>query len=95
VAKQFLDLGFYIGIGGAVTFKNARKLPDVVAMCPMDCIVIETDCPYMAPVPFRGKRNDSSYLTYVCSRIAEIKNLSAAEVERITEANARAVYGIS
>ena len=94
-AKQFLDLGFYIGIGGAVTFKNARKLPDVVAMCPMDCIVIETDCPYMAPVPFRGKRNDSSYLTYVCSRIAEIKNLSAAEVERITEANARAVYGIS
>ena len=95
VAKQFLDLGFYIGIGGAVTFKNARKLPDVVAMCPMDRIVIETDCPYMAPVPFRGKRNDSSYLTYVCSRIAEIKNLSAAEVERITEANALAVYGIS
>ena len=95
VAKEFLNLGFYIGIGGALTFKNARKLPEVVEMCPMDRIVIETDCPYMAPVPFRGKRNDSSYLTYVCSRIAEIKNITAKEVEDITAENARAVYRLA
>lgn len=92
VAKQALSLGFYIGIGGALTFKNARKLPDVVAMCPMDRIVLETDCPYMAPVPYRGQRNESTYLNYVCSRIAEIKKISAEEVERITYENALRVY---
>ena len=94
VAKESLDLGFYIGIGGALTFKNARKLPDVVSMCPMDRIVIETDCPYMAPVPFRGKRNDSNYLTYVVEKIAEIKDISAEEVMRITYENALKVYRI-
>ena len=82
-------------MGGALTFKNARKLPEVVEMCPMDRIVIETDCPYMAPVPFRGKRNDSSYLSYVCSKIAEIKGISAEEVERITYENALKVYHIN
>ena len=92
VAKQALDQGFYIGVGGALTFKNARKLPDVVAMCPMDRIVIETDCPYMAPVPYRGQRNESTYLNYVCSRIAEIKKISVEEVERITYENALRVY---
>ena len=92
VAKIALKMGFYIGVGGAITFKNARKLPDVVAMCPMDRIVIETDCPYMAPVPFRGKRNESTYLNYVCSRIAEIKKLDPEEVERVTYENALRVY---
>ncbi len=95
IAREALELGFYIGIGGALTFKNARKLPDVVLMCPMERIVIETDCPYMAPVPFRGKRNDSSYLNYVCSRIAEIKGISVEEVERITYENALKVYRVS
>lgn len=94
VAAECLKLGFYIGVGGALTFKNTRKLPDVVSMCPMDRLVIETDCPYMAPVPFRGKRNDSTYLTYVISRIAEIKEISAEEVERITYENALRVYRI-
>ena len=92
VAKVALKMGFYIGVGGALTFKNARKLPDVVAMCPMDRIVIETDCPYMAPVPYRGKRNESTYLNYVCSRIAEIKKLDVEEVERATYENALRVY---
>ena len=92
VAKIALKMGFYIGVGGAITFKNARKLPDVVAMCPMDRIVIETDCPYMAPVPFRGKRNESTYLNYVCSRIAEIKKLDPEEVERVPYENALRVY---
>ena len=95
IAKESLNLGFYIGVGGALTFKNARKLPEVVEMCPMDRIVIETDCPYMAPVPFRGKRNNSSYLSYVCSKIAEIKGISAEEVERITYENALKVYHIN
>ena len=95
VARECLDLGFHIGVGGALTFKNARKLPEVVEMCPLDRLVIETDCPYMAPVPFRGKRNDSSYLTYVCSRIADIKGISADEVERITYENALKVYRIN
>ena len=95
IARESLNLGFYIGIGGSLTFKNARKLPEVVEFCPPDRIVIETDCPYMAPVPFRGKRNDSSYLSYVCEKIAEIKGISAEEVERITFENARKVYHIN
>lgn len=95
IAKESLDLGFFIGVGGALTFKNARKLPEVVEMTPLERIVIETDCPYMAPVPFRGKRNDSSYLSYVCSRIAEIKNTSVEEVERVTYENACRLYRIS
>lgn len=95
VARECLALGFYIGIGGALTFKNARKLPEVVNLTPLDRIVIETDCPYMAPVPFRGKRNDSSYLSFVISRIAEIKGISAEETERITFENALRVYRIS
>ena len=92
VAKQALNLGFYIGIGGALTFKNAKKLPDVVKMCPLKRLVMETDCPYMAPVPLRGQRNESTYLSYVCSRIAEIKNTTPEEVERITYENALKVY---
>ena len=92
VAKQALNLGFYIGIGGALTFKNAKKLPDVVTMCPSKRLVMETDCPYMAPVPLRGQRNESTYLSYVCSRIAEIKNTTPEEAERITYENALKVY---
>jgi len=92
VAKQALNLGFYIGIGGAITFKNAKKLPDVVAMCPLKRLVLETDCPYMAPVPLRGQRNESTYLSYVCSKIAEIKKTTPEEVERITYENALKVY---
>lgn len=94
MAKQFMDLGFYIGIGGVVTFSNAKKLREVVEYMPMDKMVIETDCPYMAPVPNRGKRNDSFNLPHVVSKIAEIKGISSAEVIDITCENAKNIYGI-
>ena len=87
-------LGFYLGIGGVVTFKNAKKLKEVVADTPMEYLVLETDCPYLAPVPFRGKRNSSIYLPYVVRAIAEIKEISEEEVMRITAANARQLFGI-
>ena len=93
-AKQFLDMGFYIGIGGVVTFKNAKKLVEAVNYIPMDRIVLETDCPYMAPEPNRGKRNDSRNIQFVAQKIAQIKNLSEAEVIDITHNNAKRVYQI-
>lgn len=94
MAKQFLDMGFYLGIGGVVTFNNAKKLQEVVEYMPMDRMVIETDCPYLAPVPNRGKRNDSFNLPYVVSKIAEIKGISSDEVIDITSENAKKLYGI-
>ena len=86
------ELGFYLGIGGVVTFKNAKKLKEVVADTPLEYLLLETDCPYLAPVPYRGKRNDSRYLPYVVSAIAEIKGVSEEEVERVTEGNARRLF---
>ena len=94
MAREYVDLGFYIGIGGVLTYKNAKKLKEVAAYVPMDHIVLETDCPYLAPSPFRGKRNDSSLLCYVAEVLAQIKGLSAEEVIQITEENACRVYGI-
>ena len=94
MARQFLDMGFYLGIGGVVTFKNAKKLREVVEYMPMDRMVIETDCPYLTPEPNRGKRNDSFNLPYVVNKIAEIKNISPAEVIDITSNNAKDLYGI-
>lgn len=88
------ELGFYLGIGGVVTFKNARKLKEVVADTDLDFLVLETDCPYLAPVPFRGKRNSSLCLPYVVQAIAEIKGVTPEEVEARTEANARRMYGL-
>ncbi|MBQ6696522.1 MAG: TatD family hydrolase [Lachnospiraceae bacterium] len=92
IAKTFLDWGFYIGVGGVVTFNNGKKLKEVVDYVPLDRIVIETDCPYLAPVPFRGKRNDSRKLPYVIEQIAEIKGLPKEEVEEITYQNAYTLY---
>lgn len=94
MAKQFMDLGFYLGIGGVITFSNAKKIREVVEYMPMDKMLIETDCPYLAPVPNRGKRNDSFNLPYVVSKIAEIKGISSDEVIHITSANAKKMYGI-
>lgn len=94
MAKLFMDLGFYLGIGGVITFNNAKKLREVVEYMPMEHMVIETDCPYLAPVPNRGKRNDSFNLPYIVSKIAEIKNISSDEVIDITSANAKKLYGI-
>ncbi len=92
LAKTFLDMGFYFGIGGVVTFNNGRKLKEVVEYLPMDRIVLETDSPYLAPVPFRGKRNDSRKLTYVVDQIAEIKALTPDEVIQTTTQNAYNLY---
>lgn len=94
MAKLFMDMGFYLGIGGVITFNNAKKLREVVEYMPMDQMVIETDCPYLAPVPNRGKRNDSFNLPYVVSKIAEIKRISSDEVIDITSTNAKKLYGI-
>ena len=91
-AEAYRKLGFHIGVGGVITFKNARRLPDVVASAPLSQIVLETDAPYMAPVPYRGKRNDSGYLPYVVAKIAEIKGVSEDEVIRVTEENAKQLF---
>ncbi len=92
LAKTFLDMGFYFGIGGVVTFNNGRKLKEVVEYLPMERMVLETDCPYLAPVPFRGKRNDSRKLTYVVEQIANIKGISPEEVQQTTTQNAYNLY---
>ena len=95
MAGKFLDMGYYIGVGGVVTFKNGRKLKDVVEYAPLDRIVLETDCPYLSPVPFRGKRNDSGKLTYVAEEIARIKDVPVEKVCEITYANALDLYNIT
>lgn len=87
-AEEYLKLGLMFGIGGVVTFKNAKKLKEVVDMLPLDNIMLETDCPYMAPDPFRGKRNHSGYLTYVAEKIAEIKGVDVKKVYDATWDNA-------
>lgn len=92
IAKEFLNMGFYFGIGGVLTFNNAKKLVEVVKYLPMDSIVIETDSPYLAPAPNRGKRNDSSNLKYVVEKIADIKGISSEEVENRTWDNAIRLY---
>ena len=91
-AKQFLDMGFYFGIGGVLTFQNARKLKEAAAYLPLDHIVLETDCPYLAPVPHRGKRNCSLYLKYVVKALADIKGLTEQEIIRATNRNAKELY---
>ncbi len=92
-AKDYLNMGFYFGVGGVVTFKNAMKLKEAVAYIPIEFIVLETDCPYLAPVPNRGERNSSFNLTYVAKEIATIKGISYEEVLDQTNRNAKAVYG--
>ena len=91
-ARDYLDMGFYFGIGGVVTFKNARKLVEAVEYIPMERIVLETDCPYMAPEPHRGTRNDSRNIAFVAEKIAQIKGLTAQEVIDITNKNARKLF---
>ena len=95
MAERFVKLGMYVGVGGVVTFKNARKLKEVVERIPIERIVLETDCPYMAPVPKRGTRNDPRNLLYVVEEIAALREMDPAEVIRITTENAKRVYRIS
>jgi hydrolase, TatD family len=92
VAKEYVNMGYYLGIGGVVTFQNAKKLKEVVQVIPLENLVLETDCPYLAPEPNRGKRNISNYLKYVAQEIANIKQISTEEVIAQTEQNARKVY---
>ena len=95
MAQEYIKLGFYIGVGGTITFKNARRSVEVVEEIPIESIVIETDCPYLTPMPHRGKRNDSTYLIHIAEKIAEVKNISIEEVARITSKNAKDLFGIT
>ena len=92
LAREYVKMGYYIGVGGVVTFKNARKLKEVVEETPIESILLETDCPYLAPVPYRGKRNNSAYIRYVAEEVGRIKGLTTEEVIRITEENAKRMY---
>lgn len=94
IAAQYLDMGLYLGIGGVVTFKNARKLKEVVAYAPLSQLVLETDCPYMAPEPYRGKRNSSLHLPYVARAIGQLKGISEEEVTAVTRENAKKLLNI-
>ena len=94
MARQLVDLGWYIGFTGVLTFKNARKAVETAERIPLDRIVLETDCPFMAPVPFRGKRNDPGYLYLMAERLAELRNISVEEVHRITTENGKRLYRI-
>ncbi len=91
-AEVFLDMGFFIGIGGVLTFQNARKLKEAVDSIPLDRMVLETDCPYLAPVPYRGKRNSSLYLPYVVTAMAQIKGISEEAVRKAAWENACRLY---
>lgn len=92
IAIEYIKMGYFIGVGGVVTFKNAKKLVETVEAIDLNHIVLETDCPYLAPVPHRGERNDSRYLNLVADRIAQIKNVSVEEVISTTNANAYRLY---
>ena len=94
MAEEIVRLGMYIGMGGVITFKNARKSVEVVQAVPVESLVLETDCPYLAPVPFRGKRNDSSLIRFCAEKIAEIKGMDTDELLKITAGNAGRVYNL-
>lgn len=92
MAKEYVKMGFHIGVGGVVTFPNAKKLVEVVEAIPLESILIETDCPYLSPAPNRGKRNDSRNLKYVVDKIAEIKGVTPEKVAEITKNNAETLF---
>ena len=94
IAAEYLKMGLYLGIGGVVTFKNAKKLKETVQYAPLSQLVLETDCPYMSPEPNRGKRNSSLNLPYVAQAIAELKGITAEEVIDVTRQNAEKLLGI-
>lgn len=94
MALGYIEMGFYIGIGGVVTFKNAKKLIEVVEKVPLNRILLETDCPYLSPEPVRGKRNDSGNLRYIAQKVAEIKQISVEELLKVTNCNSLALFNI-
>ncbi|XQY91960.1 TatD family hydrolase [Metabacillus sp. HB246100] len=95
VAKQCMDMNFYLSFGGPVTFKNAKKPKEVAKDIPLDRLLIETDCPYLTPHPYRGKRNEPSYVKYVAEQIAELRGMSFEEIAEKTSDNANKVFGIT
>ena len=95
MAEELLKRGWYLGFDGPITYKNARRAAEVVAVTPMDRIVIETDSPYLSPVPHRGKRNDSRNLTFIVEKLSEWKGVGYAEMERATWENGKRLYGIA
>ena len=94
MAREYLNMGYYIGVGGVATFKNAKKLKEVVEFTPLENILLETDCPYLSPEPYRGKRNDSTRLKYVIDAIANIKGIEREKVIETTCNNAKIMYKI-
>lgn len=95
MAKELLDNNFYISVGGPVTFKNAKKIIEVVKYVPDDRLLIETDCPYLTPEPLRGRRNESSYIKFIAEKIAEIKGTNFEKIAHITTENAKRLFNIS
>ncbi|MPQ42211.1 TatD family hydrolase [Clostridium tarantellae] len=93
-AKECIKLGYYIGFTGVLTFKNAKKLVEVCKEIPLDRILVETDCPYMTPVPFRGKRNQSNYIEYIIDKISEIRGISEKEINNILLKNTKELFKI-
>ncbi|MGN0160144.1 MAG: TatD family hydrolase [Lachnospiraceae bacterium] len=93
-ARKYLNMGFYLGIGGVLTFKNSRKLKEVVEYAPLDRLLLETDCPYLAPEPFRGKRNSSLYIPYVVKEMSQLKGIPEEEIIAQTYENAKKMYRI-
>lgn len=94
MAREYVKLGYYIGITGVITFKNAKKVKEVVKDIPMERILVETDCPYMAPVPNRGKRNQSSYIKHIIDEISDIKGIAQQDIEKITVNNTKKIFNI-
>ncbi len=94
-AQEALKMGWFLGVDGPLTFKNAAKLPEIVKKIPLDRILIETDSPYMAPVPMRGKRNEPSYVLYVAQKLAELRGNSLDEIAAATTRNAEVLYGLT
>lgn len=94
MAQEYVKMGYYIGIGGVLTFKNAKKLIETAKLIPIEKIVLETDCPYLSPEPNRGKRNDSTNIKYVVKVLSDLKEMSEEEIEDITYQNAMNLYGI-
>ncbi|MGN0516529.1 TatD family hydrolase [Eubacterium sp.] len=95
MAREVIKLGMFVGFNGVATFKNARKIPEIIKEIPLERIVLETDCPYLAPEPHRGKRNDSSFIPFIAQRIGEILGISAQEVLDVTNKNAIALYNLT
>ncbi len=92
MAKECLDMGFYISVPGTITFKNAGEFQEIVTKLPLDSLLVETDAPFLAPVPFRGKRNEPSFVRYTAQKIADLKKVPFEKVAEVTTENAMSVF---